>query len=132
MRHSIDVMHVEKNVCDSLLGTLLHIPGKTKDGITVRLDLVEMGIRERLHPQLRDDGKRAYLEPAAHTLAKAEKKSLCGCLHGIKVPQGYSSNVRRLVSMEDLKLVGMKSRDCHVLMQQLLPVAIRGIMKDDM
>ena len=30
--------------------------------------------------------------------------------------------------MSDLKLVGMKSHDCHVLMQQLLPVAIRGIL----
>ena len=30
--------------------------------------------------------------------------------------------------MKDLKLVGMKSHDCHILMQQLLPVAIRGIL----
>jgi len=30
--------------------------------------------------------------------------------------------------MEDLKLVGLKSHACHVLMQQLLPVAIRGIL----
>ena len=30
--------------------------------------------------------------------------------------------------MQDLKLVGLKSHDCHVLMQQLLPVAIRNIL----
>jgi len=30
--------------------------------------------------------------------------------------------------MQDLKLVGLKSHDCHILMQQLLPVAIRGIL----
>ena len=30
--------------------------------------------------------------------------------------------------MNDLKLIGLKSHDCHVLMQQLLPVAIRGIL----
>jgi len=30
--------------------------------------------------------------------------------------------------MEDLKLLGLKSHDCHVLMQDLLPVAIRGIL----
>ena len=47
------------------------------------------------------------------------------------MPQGYSSNVSRLVSMNDLKLVGMKSHDYHVLMQQFLPIAIRGIMQDD-
>ena len=117
MRHSLDVMYVEKNIYDSLVSTLLHIPGKTKDGISARLDLVDMGIRERLHPQLREDGKRAYMGLAAHTLSKAEKKSLCGCLYDIKVPQGYSSNLRKCVSMDDLKLVGMKSHDYHVLMQ---------------
>ncbi|XP_028801682.1 uncharacterized protein LOC114756892 [Neltuma alba] len=131
VRHSLDMMHLEKNICDSLIGTLLHIPGKTKDGINARLDLVEIGIRERLHPQLKESGKRVYLELAAHTLSKAEKTSLCRCLHNIKVPQGYSSNMKKHVSMDDLKLVGMKSHDYHVLMQQLLPVVIRGIMKDD-
>ena len=30
--------------------------------------------------------------------------------------------------MKDLKLVGLKSHDCHVLMQQLLSVAIRDIL----
>ena len=30
--------------------------------------------------------------------------------------------------MKDLKLVGLKSHDCHILMQQLLPVALRGIL----
>jgi hypothetical protein len=29
--HSIDVMHVEKNVCESLLGTLLNTDKKTRD-----------------------------------------------------------------------------------------------------
>ena len=33
VRHCIDVMHIEKNVCDSLMGLLLNIPGKTKDDI---------------------------------------------------------------------------------------------------
>jgi len=30
--------------------------------------------------------------------------------------------------MEDLKLMGLKSHDCHILMQDLFPVAIRGIL----
>jgi hypothetical protein len=31
VRHAIDTMHVEKNVCKALVDTLLDIPGKTKD-----------------------------------------------------------------------------------------------------
>ena len=30
--------------------------------------------------------------------------------------------------MKDLKLVGLKSHDCHVLMQQLLAIAIQDIL----
>ncbi|XP_057453002.1 uncharacterized protein LOC130744857 [Lotus japonicus] len=126
VRHCIDLMHVEKNVCDSLIGTLLHIKGKTKDGLSARLDLADMGIRQQLTPQ--QIGNKTYLPPACHTLSKKEKISFCECLEGIKVPQGYSSNIKRLVSMKDLKLNGLKSHDFHVLMQQLLPVAIRGIL----
>ena len=32
--------------------------------------------------------------------------------------------------MKAFKLVGLKSRDCHILMQQLLVVAIRDILPD--
>jgi len=32
VRHNLDVMDIEKNVCKSLIGTLLNIVGKTKDG----------------------------------------------------------------------------------------------------
>ena len=39
LRHKLDVMHIEKNVCDSLVSTLLNIKGKTKDTTNARLDL---------------------------------------------------------------------------------------------
>ena len=29
-RHNLDVMHIEKNVCDSTVGTILTIPGKKR------------------------------------------------------------------------------------------------------
>ncbi|KAG4961006.1 hypothetical protein JHK87_037639 [Glycine soja] len=68
VRHCLDVMHVEKNVCDSLVGTLLNIKGKTKDGLKCRQDLVEMGVRHQLHPVSK--GLRTYLPPACHTMSK--------------------------------------------------------------
>jgi hypothetical protein len=40
--HCIDVMHVEKNVCDNILGTLLDIKGKTKDIVNARLDMAKL------------------------------------------------------------------------------------------
>jgi hypothetical protein len=127
VRHCIDVMHVEKNVCDSVLGMLLNIKGKTKDGLNTRLDLLDMGIRKELHPKETDTG-RMFCEPACYTLSRAEKREVCQFLHGVKVPSGYSSNIARLVSMEDFKLIGMKSHDCHVMITELLAIALRNVL----
>ena len=41
VRHCINVMHIEKNVCESILGTLLKIKGKRKDGEGSRLDMLD-------------------------------------------------------------------------------------------
>ncbi|CAM8886630.1 unnamed protein product [Rhodiola kirilowii] len=119
-------MHVEKNICDSLVGTLLNIPGKIKDGVKARLDMLEINIRTKLAHEPR--GQRIYFPPSCTTLSKSDKTSLCGCLRGVKVPYGFSSNIASLVSMEDLRLNGFKSHGCHTFKQQLLPMAIRGIL----
>ena len=115
MRHCLDVMHIEKNVCDSIVGTLLDIPNKSKDGEKARLDLKELKIRLNLIPTKK--GNATYLPPAKYTLSRQEKRKLCEWLASVKVPNGYSSNFKRLVSMKDLRLIGMKTHDCHILMQ---------------
>ena len=127
VRHCLDGMHIIKNIAESLCGILFNIKGKTKDGINVRRDLVEMGIRPELAPQVRYGG-RIFLPAACYTLRKEEKLSLLECLKSIKVPTGYSANISSRVSLKEMKLIGMKSHDWHVLLTQLLPVAIRGIL----
>ncbi|KAA0040643.1 transposase [Cucumis melo var. makuwa] len=129
VRHFLDVMHIEKNVLMNIIGTLLDIPGKSKDGLSARLDLVEMNIRPELAPV--SDGSRTYIPAACYTLSREEKVSICRTLSDLKVPEGYSSNFRSLVSLENLTLSGLKSHDCHVLMQQLLPIAIRGVLPNN-
>ena len=119
-------MHVEKNVCESIIGTLLDINGKSKDGYNARKDLQDMNIRHDLHPVERES--RVYLPPALHTLSKLEKQLFCKRLYELKVPDGYSSNISNCVSVEETKVMGLKSHDYHVLMQQLLPVVIRGML----
>ena len=66
-------MHVENNVCDSLIDTLLNIKGKTKDGLKSHQDLVGMGIQEQLHPI--SQGWQTYLPPACHRMSTKEKRS---------------------------------------------------------
>ncbi|XP_073137486.1 uncharacterized protein [Henckelia pumila] len=126
VRHVLDVMHIEKNVCESLIGTLLNVPGKTKDGVAARLDLVEMNVRTDLAPKMGEN--RTFFPATCYKLSRAEKRKLCNSFFGMKVPTGYSSNVKNLVSMKDLKLVDLKSHDYHTLMQQLFPIAIRDVL----
>ncbi|XP_027156993.1 uncharacterized protein LOC113758246 [Coffea eugenioides] len=44
IRHNLDVMHIEKNICEIIMATLLNLE-KTKDNKKSRLDLRDMGIR---------------------------------------------------------------------------------------
>lgn len=55
LRHNIDVIHLEKNAAECLLGTLMSINGKNKNTRKACEDLFDIGIRSELH--LQDDGK---------------------------------------------------------------------------
>jgi len=46
LRHNLDVMHIEKNICENILGTLMNTDGKTKDNFKTRMDLEAIGIRK--------------------------------------------------------------------------------------
>ena len=125
LRQNLDVMHIEKNVMDNILGTILDIKGKTKDNLQARQDLQEMGLRPKLHPYIGDD-ERMYLPPNSHTMSTKDKTVFLKVLLDIRVPDGYASNISRCVTMNDHKMLGLKSHNNHVLMQQLLPIALRG------
>ncbi len=43
------------------------------------------------------------------------------------MPDGYASNIKRCVC----KVSGLKTHDCHVIFQKLLPIAIRDILPED-
>ncbi|GKD09241.1 hypothetical protein Tco_1188926, partial [Tanacetum coccineum] len=64
VRHCLDVMHIEKNVCESLLGLLLNIPGKTKDEVKVRKDMEAMNIKPELAPREIVGKTSTYVPPA--------------------------------------------------------------------
>ena len=124
--NAIDVMHLTKNLCVNLLG-FMGVYGKPKDTFKARQNLCCLRERDNLHPEKTDDGCH-YLSPASYTLSKEEKESMLECLASIKVPSGFSSNIKGIINMLEKKFLNIKSHDCHVLMMQLLPVALRGIL----
>ncbi|XP_062094325.1 uncharacterized protein LOC133800383 [Humulus lupulus] len=126
LRHNLDVMHIENNVCESLIGTLLSLDAKNKDNLNAHLDSKYMGIRSELHPK-ESESKKTVIPPACFTLSKKEKIVFCRFLKTIKVPNGYAANISRCVDVSKRKIYGLKSHDFHIIMTQLLPLALRGI-----
>ncbi|XP_062089145.1 uncharacterized protein LOC133795705 [Humulus lupulus] len=122
LRHNLDVMHIEKNVCDNIIGTLLDIEGKSKDTLKARKDLENLNIRSDLW--LKKSSNNKIEKPhASYTLTKEECKEFCKFIRSVRLPDGYASNISRCVTDND-KLGGMKSHDCHILLQKILPVAL--------
>jgi hypothetical protein len=124
--HSIDLMHVTKNVFDNIIGTLLDMLRKTEDRVKSRNDLIQFGLTPELHPILRSNGKH-YQPPASSSLAVEEKKAFCQCLRGVRVPTDFSFNITKLVSMKDLSMSCYNSHGCHMMMMIFLTIAIRAI-----
>ena len=87
-----------------------------------------MGIRPELHPISKGPDK-FYLLAAAFTMGKKERTTFCQVLKNIKVPNGYASNISRCVQLKPPKLLGLKSHDYHVMMQQLLLIALRHTLQ---
>jgi len=145
--HCLDQMHITKNVLESLLGTLMNMPEKTKDGPKARRDLEDLEIRADLHMPRKTaeteteteagDSRRGkkvkkkeekYCPPSCFTFNTKEIDQFFKCLTGIKVSSGYCGKISRYLDMQKKRFSGMKSHDCHVMMTQILPVALRGIM----
>jgi hypothetical protein len=129
VHNAIDVMHVTKNLCINLIG-FLGVYGKTKDTLEALQELRRMEERDGLHPEMRENGQH-YLRPASYTLSKEEKESMFECLSSTKVPSRYSSNIKGILNMLEKKFTNLKSHDCHVLLTQLLPIALRGILLEN-
>lgn len=126
LHYNLDVMHIEKNVCESVVGTLLHMPGSTKDSVQARHDLKQFGIRHAL--QVDEDVASKMLPPAYYTMSPTEKDIFCKVLSRVKVPDGYTANISRCVRRKECRISGLKSHDFHILMQQLLPLAVRKVL----
>jgi hypothetical protein len=129
LRHNLDVMHIEKNICENLIGTILNIPGKIKDTVKARLDLKDLGIRKEL--QFKEKGDSCEMPRARYTLSTQQKKAFCEFLREVKFLDGFASNISRCLSTEGTKLQGLKTHDCPILLQRILPAAMRGLLDKD-
>ncbi|XP_039118067.1 uncharacterized protein LOC120253954 isoform X2 [Dioscorea cayenensis subsp. rotundata] len=126
IRHNLDVMHIEKNVFDNVFFTVMDVKGKSKDNINARKDVGVLCDRKEI--AVPSNSTCRSIPKALYTLTKAQKRVICEWIHQLRFPDGYASNLGRCVDMNELKITGMKSHDCHVFMQRLIPIAFRELL----
>ncbi|GKA20535.1 zinc finger, PHD-type containing protein [Tanacetum coccineum] len=130
-KHSMygDVMHIEKNVLDSILNTLL-INGKSKDTTKARQDLKRMGIRSGLWLG-QNKNEKCTKPQAAYSFTPGDKKKFCQFIKGVKLPDGFRSNFKYKVTDNHTNITGLKSHDCHIMMRRLLPYRLQQYLPTD-
>ena len=105
--HNLDVMHIEKNVVDNIIGTLLNLDSKTNDNLKTCQDLKDMGIRSEFHlEKVRNDQTR--MPHACNHMNASENDGFLQVLKDVRVPDGYSSNISRCVKLKERKISGMQ------------------------
>ena len=119
-------MHIEKNVCNSLLGTLLGDPHKSKDTDNARRDLEKLGIRSELH--LYEDDNKLMKLADEYNFSEVNQRKFYRFIRSIKFLDSFASNLLKNIAPNDSRIVGLKSHDCHVIMQRLLPVGCRSLV----
>nr|GEX71612.1 hypothetical protein [Tanacetum cinerariifolium] len=128
LRHNLDIMHIEKNVLEAILNTLL-MNDRSKDTAKARQYLERLGIRSGLW--LGQTKNRKCLKPqAAYSFTPENRKKFCQFIKGVKLPDGFGSCFKHKVTDNDTNITGLKSHDCHIMMQRLLPYGLQQYLPD--
>ncbi|XP_039118328.1 uncharacterized protein LOC120254262 [Dioscorea cayenensis subsp. rotundata] len=104
----------------------MNVKGKSKDNAKARKDVgilcdhKEIGIPSNSTSQT--------IPKALYTLTKEQRKVICEWLQNLRFLDGYASSLGKCVDMNALKITCMKSHDCHVFMQRIIPIAFREML----
>ena len=76
-------MHIEKHICDNIIGTVLNIVGKIKDNSKTHFDLQEIEIRSELH--LVRQGDKFFMPLACYSLFDKKEEEFLWIVQNHKV-----------------------------------------------
>ena len=113
IRHTLDVMHCEKNLCENIIKTF----GET-DYPRGRMDYEDMGVRPGLWLRRTPATQgRLFMPHAPYVLTPRTKTDMLAVIASTKVPTNYSGAIYKRVANGRLRF--LKSHDFHILMQQV-------------
>ena len=116
VRHVLDVMHYEKNLCENIVKTTFG----EKDSAALRVDMEVRNIQPHLHLRRVGPNKdRLYMPDATYVLSAEDKTKVLRVLKTLRTPTHYVGALHTKIS---------KGKDFHVLLQQILPLCFRRIL----
>lgn len=81
---------------------------------------------DELH--LKYDNGKPLLSITSYSLTNEGRKRLCEWVVNVQVSDGYSTNLSRCVNVLKHKILCMKTHDCHVFLERLLPLIVREVL----
>jgi hypothetical protein len=67
---------------------------------------------------------------AKYCVSKDDKLVILKWFKQLKFPDRFAANLRKSVKLDKQKFVGLKSHDFHIIIERLLPVALRGFIPE--
>ncbi|GJS89133.1 hypothetical protein Tco_0771769 [Tanacetum coccineum] len=101
-----------------------------KRNVLVELNWIKrLGIRSGLWLGQTKNGK--CLKPqAAYSFTPEDRIFFCQFIKGVKLPDKFGSCLKHKVTDNDTNITGLKSHDCHIMMQRLLLYGLQNYLPD--
>ncbi|KAK6773709.1 hypothetical protein RDI58_028947 [Solanum bulbocastanum] len=100
----------------------MDVKGKTKDYPKARMDIKKYCRRKELWLQELQNCK--IVKPKANfSFTLDEKREIIEWVKNSRMPEGYASNLGKRADMNEGKWIGVKSHDCYMFKETLIPIA---------
>jgi len=105
----------------------MDMKGKTKDNITTRMYITLFYHRKNIEVVYVGSRVAKPKPKASFVLDKNDQLLVYQWLKSLCFSHRHAWNIPRIVNLVDYILYGMKSYDCHVFMQTLIPLAYQDL-----
>nr|GFA09705.1 hypothetical protein [Tanacetum cinerariifolium] len=79
---------------------------------------------------LPNQNEKCLKPQAAYSFTPENRKKFCQFIKEVKLPDGFESCFKHKVADNDTNITGLKSHDCHIMMQRLVPYGLQNYLPD--
>ena len=97
--YNLDVKHIEKNVFDNTMDTIVYVTWKTKDNLNARKDLYILYDHPEISVPIGSTVSRKPKEK--YSMEKDENVMICNWVKYLRFPYNYASNLGRCIDINE-------------------------------